>query len=253
MPMKITLKPRAARDLGSPAWVITRTIAIFLVSQFIASFIVLAALSVVHPGQNPSDLLDNSIPAQFFYVLFAEGLAAGLVFVALRQRRLSLGFIGLGRKPSQKDLFKGLVGFAVFYALLFGASVLVSVFFPHLNTNQQQQLGFNNIVKSSDNILAFLALVVLPPFGEEPLMRGYLFSGLRARVKFWPAALVTSVLFGAAHLEFGGGAPLLWAAGIDTFVLSMVLVYLRESTGALYAGILVHLLNNLVAFGVHFK
>jgi membrane protease YdiL (CAAX protease family) len=33
----------------------------------------------------------------------------------------------------------------------------------------------------------------------------------------------------------------------------MVLVYLRETTGALYAGMLVHALNNLIAFGVHFK
>jgi membrane protease YdiL (CAAX protease family) len=32
-----------------------------------------------------------------------------------------------------------------------------------------------------------------------------------------------------------------------------VLCFLRERTGALYAGMLVHMLNNLIAFGVHFK
>jgi membrane protease YdiL (CAAX protease family) len=53
-------------------------------------------------------------------------------------------------------------------------------------------------------------------------------------------------------LQTGQGASLLWAAGVDTFVLSLVLVYLREKTGALYAGMLVHSLNNLIAFGVHF-
>jgi membrane protease YdiL (CAAX protease family) len=84
------------------------------------------------------------------------------------------------------------------------------------------------------------------------LVRGYLYSGLRKSWKFLPALLVTSLLFGLAHLQLGSGAAVLWAAGVDTFTLSLVLVYLRETTGALYAGMLVHSLNNLIAFGVHF-
>jgi membrane protease YdiL (CAAX protease family) len=87
----------------------------------------------------------------------------------------------------------------------------------------------------------------------EILVRGYLYSGLRSNWKFLPAALLTSLMFGLAHLQLGSGAAVVWAAGIDTFVLSMVLVYLREKTGVLYAGILVHALNNLIAFGVHFN
>lgn len=246
------VQPRSFKDLGSPVWVIAKVVSVFLFSQIAASLLVVMILSIMHPGKDPAGLLDGSIPGQFFFVLMAEGLAAGLTIFAVRQRRLPLKFIGLGRRPKLSDLGWGLVGVVAFYLFLSIVLIVLSSFLPHLNTNQQQQLGFNNIVKTSDNILAFLALVIVPPFGEEPLMRGYLFSGLRARMRFWPAALIASVLFGIAHLEFGSGAPLLWAAGIDTFILSLVLVYLRESTGALYAGILVHLLNNLVAFGIHF-
>jgi membrane protease YdiL (CAAX protease family) len=75
----------------------------------------------------------------------------------------------------------------------------------------------------------------LPPLGEEILVRGYLFSGLRMVWRFLPAVIVTSLLFGAAHLEFGGGGPLVWAAAIDTFILSVVLCFLRERSGALDA------------------
>jgi membrane protease YdiL (CAAX protease family) len=71
--------------------------------------------------------------------------------------------------------------------------------------------------------------------------------------RFWPAVVVTSLFFGAAHLELGSGGPLVWAAAVDTFLLSVVLCFLRERSGALYAGMLVHMANNLVAFGVHFK
>ncbi|HEU5004896.1 MAG TPA: CPBP family intramembrane glutamic endopeptidase [Candidatus Saccharimonadales bacterium] len=253
MKTKLNLfKGRDRADLGGPYWLIFNTLVIFFFSQILAAFIVELILSIMHPHINVAGLLDNSSAGQFFYVILAEGLAVALVLLSLKNRRLPPRFIGLGRRPIWDDVFKALIGFTVFYGLLIVASLLVSVFLPNVNTNQQQDLGFNNITTTTDNLLAFAALVIVPPLGEEPLVRGYLFSGLRARLKFWPAAIVTSILFGIAHLEIGGGAPLLWAAGIDTFVLSLVLVYLRESTGALYAGILVHMLNNLVAFGVHF-
>jgi membrane protease YdiL (CAAX protease family) len=64
--------------------------------------------------------------------------------------------------------------------------------------------------------------------------------------------VVTSLLFGMAHLQSGENASLIWSAALDTFVLSLILVYLRETTGALYAGVLVHSLNNLIAFIGHF-
>jgi len=240
------------QDLGSPAHVIFNTLAIFIIIQILAAFLVDFVLGIMHPGADVGSLLDNSISGQFFYVLLAEGLVTGLVLLIVRRRKLNLSFIGLGRKPQTRDLWRAAQGFVVFYAALIVVSILINILLPNLNTNQQQNIGFTNISTSSDNLLAFLALVILPPLGEEPLVRGYLFSGLRSRWKFWPAAIFTSLLFGLAHLEFGSGSPLVWAAGIDTFVLSIVLVYLRDKTGALYAGILVHMLNNLIAFGVHF-
>ncbi|HVX58885.1 MAG TPA: type II CAAX endopeptidase family protein [Candidatus Saccharimonadales bacterium] len=245
--------PRGRQDLGGPVWLVVKTFLIFLLSQLIASFVVVFFLALRHQGVDAAKLLDNSILGQFFYVAIAEIIAAGSVLAILRHRRLPASFIGLCRRPKLSDLGHALGGFAVFYLLLIIGGVLVSYFLPGINTDQKQDLGFNNLITTSDNIFAFLALVIVPPLGEEPLVRGYLFSGLRARWRFWPAAILTSLLFGVAHLEFGNGQPLVWAAGIDTFLLSLVLVYLRESTGALYAGILVHIVNNLIAFSVQFK
>src|SRR3989344_1552365 len=99
-----------------------------------------------------------------------------------------------------------------------------------------------------DRLLAFVGLVILPPLAEEILIRGYLYSGLRRSLAFAPAALFTSLLFGLAHLELGAAAAPLWIAAINTFVLSLVLVYLREKAGSLWPPIMVHSLNNLVAF-----
>jgi|SRR5579862_257998 len=255
--MKLRLKfhrpisAEPAKDLGSPSWVIFVTLVIFLASQIVVAPIVVAVGHAVFNPHAPLDL-DNSIPAQFFFILAAEAAAAWLAIKAVRRRHLSLKVIGLGRRPSVRDLWPALIGFAAFYGLLLVAGVIINAFAPNVNS-EQQNLGFNNISGNAQNLLAFVSLVILPPLGEEVLVRGYLYSGLRMVWRFWPAVLVTSLLFGAAHLEFGSGGPLVWAAAVDTFLLSIVLCFLRERTGVLYAGMAVHMLNNLIAFGVHFK
>lgn len=244
---------RQHKDLGHPAVVILVTFLIFLFSQFIAALLVGFAAALQHPHSSLSYLLSQSATYQFFYVLLAEGLAAlTTIYVVKRVMRMSLATIGLGRRPQWNDALKAVLGAVAFYVLLIVASIILSALIPSLNSDQKQDVGFNDLNTKVDGVLAFVALVFIPPLGEETLVRGYLYSGLRMRWKFLPAMLVTSLLFGAAHLQTGEGAGVLWAAAVDTFILSVVLVYLREKTGALYAGMMVHALNNTIAFGVHF-
>jgi membrane protease YdiL (CAAX protease family) len=239
------------RHFGSPIRVVLTTLVIFFLSQFIAAFFVELALGLSH-GTNFGNSIDQSAATQFFFVLIAEGLAILLTFNLLKVRGIPFRAIGLGRRPKLNDLTKGAVGFVIFYLVLIIITAILTAIVPNLDKNQTQDVGFNTLNTALDSVLAFVALVILPPLGEETLVRGYLYSGLRSRWRFIPALLLTSVLFGAAHLQSGAGGSLLWSASLDTFVLSSILVYLRETTGALYAGMLVHGLNNLIAFGVHF-
>lgn len=242
---------KLAGNFGGPWRVVITTLVIFVGSQILAAILVERVIAVVGSGTNPNGSLSQSAPAQFFYVLLAEAGAIWLVLQVLKRRGMGLARIGLGRQPRFTDIIRGLLGFAVFFGLLIVVNLLLALIFPDLDS-QSQDVGFNVLNSSLDQILALIALVIFPPLGEEILVRGYLYSGLRSRWRFLPAMLVTSVLFGFAHLQLGSGAAVLWAAGVDTFVLSLVLVYLRENTGALYAGMLVHALNNLIAFSVHF-
>ncbi|HET7827340.1 MAG TPA: type II CAAX endopeptidase family protein [Candidatus Saccharimonadales bacterium] len=234
-------------SFGSPTRVIGTTLAVFLASQF--AVLVITWLAAGVSGQNINHLY-NLDWYQTLVILLSELFAIGLIIRVVRSRRLSLASIGLGRRPMLADFGKGILGWLAFLAVfLIIGSVLNSVS-PGLN-QEQQNVGFNSINTGLDRSLAFIALVIFPPLGEEVLFRGYLFSGLRKLWRFWPALLVTSLLFGAPHLlEANHG--LLWSGAIETFVLSVFLCFLREKTGALYAGILVHMLNNLIAFGVHF-
>lgn len=62
-----------------------------------------------------------------------------------------------------------------------------------------------------------------------------------------PAAIVTSLIFAVGHLAESSQGPL-YVAAIDTFVLSLVLIYLREKTGRLWASIGLHAIKNAIAF-----
>jgi len=237
------------QDFGGPARVILSAFAIFLLSQVAAVFLLEVAYGIIRPGSK--NILDQSVGAQFFYILLAEALAVGCVVWILRRRTLRLGSIGFSRRIQWRDVKWTGLGFVVFYGLLIAVTAILTLLIPSFNVNAPQDVGFNVLSTPLDQIIALIALVILPPLGEETLMRGYLYSGLRSRLKFWPALLVTSLLFGVAHLSTGVNGAL-WAAGVDTFVLSVVLVYLREKTAALYAPIMMHGLNNLVAFFAHF-
>jgi membrane protease YdiL (CAAX protease family) len=74
-------------------------------------------------------------------------------------------------------------------------------------------------------------------FVEEYGFRGYLLQSLSRGIGFWPAAVATSVLFGASHGVNPGETPVgLVAAGMIAFVLCMSLA----RTGALWWAIGYH-------------
>ena len=125
--------------------------------------------------------------------------------------------------------------------------LIASRFSGLIDVDQPQQIGFDSAA-GYQLIFVFVSLVILPPIAEEVMFRGFLFTSFRQKYRLRFTALFTSILFGIAHLQFGSGAPLLWVAAIDTFVLSMVLCYLREKSGSLWPPILLHAIKNGVAF-----
>jgi len=104
--------------------------------------------------------------------------------------------------------------------------------------------GVPTIVVTPD----IVSLVVLPPLAEETAMRGFLYTGLKRLFPWTVSGMLVSLLFGAAHLAEGGASGPLWIGAIDTFTLSLVLVFLREKTGNLWAGVALHATKNFVAF-----
>jgi membrane protease YdiL (CAAX protease family) len=222
--------------------------AVYFAAQIIGS--ILIALYPRLSGWKHSvaiNWLDNSVVAQFWYVLFAEALTFAAIWWFIRHRKGNLRSIGWTRFRAWYPMAT-VAGFAVYFIGYVVMLTIATHLFPALNVNQKQQLGFQNATGSTDLTLAFLSLVVLPPLVEETVFRGFVFTGIRNKLNWVWAAILTSALFASAHLEFGNGQPLLWVAAIDTFCLSLVLCYLRQKTDSLWPGIMLHALKNCIAF-----
>lgn len=226
---------------------------VFVVAIYFASQIVGGLLLSIYPAlrhwsnAQANTWVNNSVIAQFVYVVIAEGLMLLPLWLFLKHYKFGFGGLGL-KRAKVEDILYALGGFAVYFVSYAILLVFAERLIPSLNVNQQQQVGFQTASGFGALVLTAISLVVLPPIAEEILMRGFLYTSLKKSLPKVVAALVTSIIFASAHLEFGSGAPLLWVAAIDTFVLSLVLVYLREKTGRLWASMGVHGLKNTIAF-----
>lgn len=225
----------------------------FFFSQIFAALILASAGQLLGADVNDSlDKIESSTVVQFLYTLIAQGVILYIIWIFIKSRKVSWSKIGLGRKPKVKDIAPALIVFVTYFAVLVVGTAILQGFVPAIDVDQKQQLGFDSATLPGQLILVFISLVILPPFVEEIMVRGFLYTGFRAKFTKIISAIAASLVFGIAHLQLGSSAPPLWIAAFDTMILSLFLIYLRERTGALWAGMLVHFMKNGLAFLILF-
>jgi uncharacterized protein len=236
-------------------WPLTALLAVvvlFFAGQFLVGMVVAAIMAA--SGRNDLEnmtLFGSTVLPQFAYMLGAYSLMLGGLVWFLRSRRIGWRDLGLTR-ARPVDFGLAAVAFIVYMAATVMLTAVVSQLVPALDIDQRQVTGFENAAGPA-LVLVFVALVIVAPITEEVMMRGFLFGSLRQRWPFWLSTGAVSVLFAALHLGGGEeGAGPLWIAAIDTFMLSLVLCYLREKTGRLWASITLHMLKNGIAFAALF-
>ena len=151
--------------------------------------------------------------------------------------------IGLKNLPTWTDIGLAPIGFAVYLILAVALTQL-------LVTTKGQASTIPMFTSSLDGALYFINVVVLIPIAEEIIFRGWLYGKLRQLFlsKLSDAAsmvvstAIVSLLFGFLHGE--------WSAAINMFSMSVILCGMREITGTIYSGTLMHILKNAVAFCV---
>lgn len=223
-----TENPEAHSFWKNPLTIILGTIVLFLTAQLIG-------MMVIAPFEG-SNLNDN----------YKMGLyVAGNLFVlwaALTILMRLLGFtwrhVGVN-KVAAKKLLMVVPAFLLYFAVSMTLTAIASKVIPGFDVDQAQDVGFTR-AGGLQLFVTFLSLVVFTPVLEEIIFRGILFRGLRIRLPFWAAAVITSVLFGLAHMQLN--------VAVDTLALSLTLCYLSEKYNSILPAILLHALKNGLAF-----
>lgn len=89
--------------------------------------------------------------------------------------------------------------------------------------------------------MAGVLAVICAPIAEEAFFRGFVFGGL-TRWGFWPAALLSSLLFAGVHFDPGSVIPFVG--------IGVVLAWLFWKRGCLWDNILFHMMFNGTSFAV---
>lgn len=165
-------------------------------------------------------------------------LSVGILAAVLAMYGKNFRDIGVNR-PTWMHGAKALLALIVYVAASLSVQMVAQNFFG-LNTGERQELGYSDTPGEMQLAIIFIVLVVLRPFAEEVIFRGFVLKGLRRRLPFWAAAIMVSALFGWVHGQ--------WNVGLDVFVMSMIGCYLVEKTKSLWPAIFLHMFKNGVAF-----
>ncbi len=244
---------------------------------FVAFFACQHLLALILRFILPNNVLSMPI-TQSIYSIIADLLSLAvtlyvpyLINKSWKSTRKDLGLLEL---PTWTDIGLAPIGYFIY---LLCSSLLTTLFkiFPWFDPSQNQDLGYQySLLYGTNKVMALLSLVVVAPIVEEVIFRGFVYGKLKkiiyrdeksqinkqrsssANVKsrkrlsktilrtepvaIIAATLITSLTFAVLHWQ--------WNVGVDVFAMSVVLCIIREITGSIYPGILVHMLKNGLAF-----
>jgi membrane protease YdiL (CAAX protease family) len=187
------------------------------------------------------------VPAAAAVALATALLGVAALLVARRPARQSAGLeraLGLDL-PAWSDTGRVVRWTLVLLLLQSGAVLAAGAAFPALEGVPADNASFLRGQSPLALVVLTLAAVLVAPVLEELLFRGVVLRGLMLRTGFWPAAAVSSLVFGAFHATGTGveAVPLV----IATAVFGLGLCVLTRRTGRLGPAIGVHALRNALA------
>lgn len=243
----LPISSRIVRSLGWCVWFV----AAWFLSSLIVSFMV-----VLLRRTSQINLLATTSGSAVIQVIqlillliivvgvpYRHGLAKELSVA--KRRAAEMRILGISRLPGLKDLLPILLNVVVYYVAALIVSCFVRLFIPDGIMTQAQNVGFATIGNNwLEIVMIMIVLVLITPIFEELIFRGFLLGKIQLLLGFWPAAIIVSLVFAVAHGQIN--------AAIVTFVLSMVACYSRHKTGAVWAGIALHAISNLVAASLVF-
>lgn len=226
-------------------WKSWEAVAVFILSWIGVPLIILSAFRFAAPYDANimsfvQGIRSNNITASFQLTVLDALAGAGLIWLILKKYQVNWQMVGIRKFNVWRAALLIAIVFVAFLGLAYAALIITKLLVPSFNPNQAQVNEFTQAVTGNARIVSFLALVVIPPVIEELLFRGFMFPAFAGKFGILLGALFSSLLFGFAHLQAN--------VGVYTVVLGLLLCYMYKRTNSIIPGMLLHMLNNYVAY-----
>lgn len=206
---------------------------VYLLARGLLTLLVSALMGLAHPGASLAKPLGFSgVSTALFQLLIGLGAIVLTLFFLLKVTRLKTKDLRIMLPAPWSPgfclpVFLGVANLANL------AGALINRLTGSPATSEMLPSG------EAELLMQFLALCVMPAIAEELLFRGA-FQGLMRPCGSAAAIFAPALLFGVLHLDL--------AQGLTAFACGVFLGWLAERSGSILPGMLLHLVNNALAF-----
>lgn len=206
---------------------------VYLLARGLLTLLVSALMGLAHPGASLAKPLGFSgVSTALFQLLIGLGAIVLTLFFLLKVTRLKTKDLRIMLPAPWSPgfclpVFLGVANLANL------AGALINRLTGSPATSEMLPSG------GPELLMQFLALCVMPAIAEELLFRGA-FQGLMRPCGSAAAIFAPALLFGVLHLDL--------AQGLTAFACGVFLGWLAERSGSILPGMLLHLVNNAMAF-----
>jgi membrane protease YdiL (CAAX protease family) len=233
---------------------------IFLLILLILCLIIFIGIPIItFTGSVPStealdQLQDFPEELKFIFEIFTLILQITLVIVLFvivpiiwykLVNKLSIDEIISQIKLVKENLDQAIIWGIIGAALGFFVVILVGLVVNMLGVNIDDASNIKDL-ELFFSVPSMLILITLQPIAEEIFFRGFLIDKLNGLTGLYPAAIISSVLFGLAHLTYANIYP-----AIMTAIVGLILALLVIKTKNLYSAIIAHILFNVTSFVIY--
>lgn len=242
-------RPRATWGLGE-------SILLYVVGNIVVGQILVAGVLFFLLGIDELPTGGATTDALLLSAAVALVFGASVVVWWRVRQPLWPAIVGLPRgAEGRRDAIWGAVAGVLLYpavALVAGTLILVllrAVTGESVETPDQLSPG----LEGGGRVLAAVYAILIAPVVEEVYFRGVVFKGMWDRKGFWPAALVSSVLFGLVHWPIGERLADAAVLPIVMTVTGFGLAWIYARRGNLVAPVTAHMAFNAIGIAIIFS
>ena len=131
----------------------------------------------------------------------------------------------------------GIISMIAMFVIMFVIGIILTFY----GANLEESSNITDL-EQIFSLPSIFFIVIFQPIGEEIFFRGFLLEKINSMVGRETAIVVTSVLFGIAHLTYGNIYP-----AIMTGILGLILAYMVVKTKNLTTAIVAHIFFNVTS------